>query len=1049
MSTSGNNFTGEIPSSFGNLTSLNELRLTGNSFSGVLPPSIGNLTALTILELSANNLTGEIPNEFKNLTNIRRLLLGGNNLYGNIPVELANFQNLEFLSLGQNNFNFFNLEPLASADLSKIGYSPQRDIILERATINGKTELEMKAGGEKTTYKWYYANVEVPDENKNKFTVPSGNEIAWYRCKASNSMLPNLVLRGIPPENDTKSCWQTGELAFCIYGGEWEGLDGENKIKSSNKISINDFLFFEGSMIIDTMNLGIEANGEFYADNIPIPGGGNGKYTILEGEHNLKLIGSEGKIMDFLNSNLSKTASLFGAELKVDELQFFKRQDTTGVKLGCSAHIPWVSNSCGTPGIYTPGVDLKLKNLEITNKGIMSAGFEAENIGLFKEDYCLNKIDYEYNFKRNILTAGADISLPFFADVGGGFRLEKGKIDSVAWSVEGGTDVLPTAPIGFGTLGVKGFYGHISGLNQPEKFNPAILDIKFGGIFSDVTSDKWYQITADGRTMWPKLFEFSGTGKLLKPSDDFPYQIKGDIKAEVDVSNKLLKIDYNGNFLTMNEQTWLATGSGGYTINQQKEKPEAEGYFSGTITLPEISSYWPFNWFNSKEFGTYMRTFNENLNIVHGILYYYPIPETSGNPPVFKLPFIINTEKEVYETGYLRFPEDSRVDIAIEVETKSGGVENSITENILVPENSQFGVVEIKSQSNAPVSTIISPSGQIFSETSLEDKIIYHESEDNKAGFWSLLAPEAGNWQISIENPENNDSIISHFKLNPKDFNFTMNQTDNVIYCEWNVNQIDSGQVINFMLDDDNADFDGFRLFSADATKGAVSFTLNENYPDCSYYLYAQLYDEDEVKEIYADEKVENYQSTLVPPENFAFEYNNQTGIFDFSWDSSPSSDVVGYILSVTDIDGRDSVYAVLDKGSEGVSLSIENYETKYPKIESYSADWRIGCAATLPGLVTAIDEKNFLNEPSNYLNIYPNPTNGNLSIKYFVKNDSKCQIYIYDINGRQIAQPVNDYKIAGFHQLNFDYADYPNGIYLIKFVNDNESFTVKSIFSR
>lgn len=1042
-----NSFTGGIPASIGNLSSIEKLTLNDNNFTSEIPASIGNLTTLTHLDLASNNLTSRIPNEFKNLVNIVRLLLGNNNLYGDVPVELANFSNLEILSLSHNNFNFTNLEPLALANLSKIGYESQEPLVLERATINGKTELEMKAGGKNTIYKWYYNNVEVAGANESKFTVSGDNEVRRYRCKATNSLLPYLTLTGIPPENDTKNCWQSGQLTFCIYDGEWEIENGTSKITTTKIVSINDFLFFDGTMTIDTLNLEVASNGEFYVDNIPLAGGSFGKYTLLKGKQNLTLMGSEGKIMDFVNTGLSKTASLFGAQLSIYDLQFFSRQDTFGMKVGCSAHIPWVSESCGTPGIYTPGTDLTLKNLEITNKGIMSLGFEAENIGLFKAGYCLNRITYEHDWKNNILIAGGDISLPFIADVSGGYKLENGKIDSVAWSVEGG-DMLPTSPTGLGTLGVSGFYGHISGLNQPGEFDPVNLDIMFGGIFSDITSDKWYRITADGRTIWPKLFEFSGTGKLLKPMEELPYQIQGDIIAAYDVPNKVLKIDYNGSFLTVDEQYWLATGRGGYTVNHSNSETEVEGYFSGDITLPEISSYWPFNWFNSKTFGTYMNVFNENLKMVHGLLYYYPIPTETSDAMLVKMAFIINTEKEFYESGYIRFPEDSRVDIAVDVETKSGQIDNNVTE-ITVPENSEFGVIEIKSNTKASVSFISSPSGKIFSETSIEDRIIYSETEDKKTSFWSMLGPEPGDWHITLKNPQNNDLIISHFQLKSKDFNFSMNQSGDSINLEWDIAQVDSGQVINFMFDDDNSGFDGFKVVSADASLGSVSFTLDDNYPDCNYYLYAQLYNEMRVTEVYADDIIENHLSTLAPPENFSFAHNPQSGKIDFSWNPSPSEQVTGYILSIIDSSGKDSVYAVVSSENENISLFVENYEDKFATIESYNQDWKIGCAATLPSLVTAVNEINSIEEPSEKLKVYPNPTSGNCTIRYFVSESSECQIMVFDINGRRIAHPIVGFQTAGFHQVDFEYKDIPNGIYLIKFVNNQESFTVKSILSK
>jgi hypothetical protein len=121
----------------------------------------------------------------------------------------------------------------------------------------------------------------------------------------------------------------------------------------------------------------------------------------------------------------------------------------------------------------------------------------------------------------------------------------------------------------------------------------------------------------------------------------------------------------------------------------------------------------------------------------------------------------------------------------------------------------------------------------------------------------------------------------------------------------------------------------------------------------------------------------------------------------------------------------------------------------KLAKIEAYNQDWKIGCPSTAIALSTSLEDFHEMDAPDNKLNVFPNPTNGNLTIRYYVSANSKCEIRIFDIQGRQIAQPLAEYKSAGFHQLNFNYENVPNGLYIIKFINDNQIFTVKSIFSR
>ncbi|XP_042508588.1 probable LRR receptor-like serine/threonine-protein kinase At2g16250 [Macadamia integrifolia] len=112
-----------IPSSLGNLTTLNSLYLSKNNLTSIIPPSLGQLLNLSVLDLSQNLLTGSIPSSFSALTNLTLLDLSSNFLSGSIPPALGTLSTLRFLNLSSNSLSadipaqFGGLSSLVELDL--------------------------------------------------------------------------------------------------------------------------------------------------------------------------------------------------------------------------------------------------------------------------------------------------------------------------------------------------------------------------------------------------------------------------------------------------------------------------------------------------------------------------------------------------------------------------------------------------------------------------------------------------------------------------------------------------------------------------------------------------------------------------------------------------------------------------------------------------------------------------------------------------------------------------------------------------------------------
>ncbi|XP_074333153.1 LRR receptor-like serine/threonine-protein kinase EFR isoform X2 [Apium graveolens] len=97
-----NNLEGELAIDFDSWSKLDVFSLAINHFSGLLPPSIGNISSLRHLYLGGNNLRGRIPNEIGRLVRLQYLYLELNSFEGVFPVNLSHCVDIRNISMYSN-----------------------------------------------------------------------------------------------------------------------------------------------------------------------------------------------------------------------------------------------------------------------------------------------------------------------------------------------------------------------------------------------------------------------------------------------------------------------------------------------------------------------------------------------------------------------------------------------------------------------------------------------------------------------------------------------------------------------------------------------------------------------------------------------------------------------------------------------------------------------------------------------------------------------------------------------------------------------------------
>ncbi|MCC6255760.1 MAG: T9SS type A sorting domain-containing protein, partial [Ignavibacteriaceae bacterium] len=81
--------------------------------------------------------------------------------------------------------------------------------------------------------------------------------------------------------------------------------------------------------------------------------------------------------------------------------------------------------------------------------------------------------------------------------------------------------------------------------------------------------------------------------------------------------------------------------------------------------------------------------------------------------------------------------------------------------------------------------------------------------------------------------------------------------------------------------------------------------------------------------------------------------------------------------------------------------------------------------------------------------NNYPNPFNPSTTIRYQIPKDGIVTLKIFDILGSEVATLVNEEKVAGKYEINFNASSLASGVYIYRFqagsfVNSKKMLLIK-----
>ncbi|MCF7805130.1 MAG: PQQ-binding-like beta-propeller repeat protein [Candidatus Marinimicrobia bacterium] len=132
----------------------------------------------------------------------------------------------------------------------------------------------------------------------------------------------------------------------------------------------------------------------------------------------------------------------------------------------------------------------------------------------------------------------------------------------------------------------------------------------------------------------------------------------------------------------------------------------------------------------------------------------------------------------------------------------------------------------------------------------------------------------------------------------------------------------------------------------------------------------------------------------------------------------------------VTALSGLES-YLILHSGDTGYETVSAIAGTEFAGV-TYIQSGDI--FSVTGGTPTGNDQSETVPEQIALLPNYPNPFNPTTEIQYHMPEAGDVRITVYDIRGKRVRTLVQDHKPAGKHQVTFDAADLPSGMYFYTF---------------
>lgn len=327
---------------------------------------------------------------------------------------------------------------------------------------------------------------------------------------------------------------------------------------------------------------------------------------------------------------------------------------------------------------------------------------------------------------------------------------------------------------------------------------------------------------------------------------------------------------------------------------------------------------------------------------------------------------------------------------------------------------------------NAPVMTnLITPDGTTITGPLADTSV--RKIETSASEYWWFVAqPAPGSW--SVVTPEGNDTVQVLATLDPAPLEITATQQGKDVTVTWqNITQ----DTVYVFLDKDQLGYDGVSIASAAPGAGTASFTLTNDLPECTYYVYAERTAGLTFQSDYAANAVENMKSILPAPANISVSYDATNKLALLQWDSTTDGATQGFIVRLFG-NGMDTVIAMPFGTEKSTTFSVADPNGMFVTMLSYDSLGSQGCWSMSLPLGTSDVKPRYTVAQTLNANVLPNPTRDNASLRITLDEPIAIRITLVNAAGQLVRSIEQRTYPAGENSIDLMTSDLTSGSYII-----------------